>query len=135
MKQRRPFFRMHDYVEFEINPALDGPRYNCNYDSGGSGKWAKGIITDLQLNYIELDAIYPDGEVRTCRFPNYGSSDYDKGQWFWKGYLSHAADASTKPKCECGNGDDSPFHYFFCPMHEYLKKLDRDEEEKRKKNN
>ncbi len=125
--KKRPFFRIHDYIKFEANRRLDGPRWNCNYDSGGSGRYVNGIITEVELNYIELDAIYPDGEVRTCRFPNYGSSDYTKDQWFWSGYLTHAD--KKKPKCECGMGDDSGTHYMFCPMHEWLREKDKEAQE------
>ena len=132
MKKRRPFFRKHDYIEFEIDKKMLGPRWKLNIDTGGCGRYAKGIITDVELNYIELDAIYPDGEVRTTRFPNYGSSDYEREQWWWKGYLAHAD--SIKPTCECGMGTSSGTHYMFCPMHEWLRAKDREaEEEKRRK--
>jgi hypothetical protein len=129
--RKRPFFRVHDYIEFESNKRLDGPRWNCNVDGGGSGRYVKGIITDVELNYIQLDAIYPDGEVRTTRFPNYGSTDYDKEQWFWNGYLQHAD--KKKPTCECGMGDDSATHYMFCPMHDWLREQDRNANEERRK--
>ena len=130
-KKRRPFFHVHDYIQFETDKSGIGPRWKLNIDTGGSGVYAKGIVTEVELNYIELDAIYPDGDVRTLRFPNYGSSDYETGQWFWRGYLSHAD--RKQPECVCGLGENSATHYMFCPVHDWLREKDREEEEKRRK--
>lgn len=128
MKKKRPFFRVHDYIEFEMDKKEQGPRWKLNVDSGGCGKYAKGIVTEVELNYIEVDAIYPDGEVRTTRFPNYSSSDYEKEQWWWNGYLQHAD--KKEPECECGMGAESGTHFMFCPMHDYLRQKDREAAEK-----
>ena len=128
MRKKRPFFSIHDYNEFEMDKKEEGPRWKLNVDSGATGKWAKGIVTDIDLHYIQMDAIYPDGEVRTTRFPNYASSDYDKEQWWRVGYLQHAD--KEEPQCECGMGRESGTHYMFCPMHEWLRVKDREAEEK-----
>ncbi len=129
-KRRRPFFKTHDYVEFEMDKKKVGPRWKLNVDTGGCGEYAKGIITDLELRYIQLDAIFPDGHVRTIRFPNYASSDYDIKQWTYSGYLKHVD--VKKPSCECGMGNKSGTHYMFCPMFDHLQEQDRKAREKRK---
>ena len=129
--KRRPFFHKHDYIKFEIDKPRKGPRWKLNVDTGGSGEFAKGIITEVELNYIELDAIFPDNEIRTIRFPNYSSSDFDREQWFWRGYLQHAS--TKQPECECGMGNESATHYMFCPTHDWLKEKDREEEQQRRR--
>lgn len=127
-KRRRPFFKVYDYIEFELNTKKDGPRWNLNVDEGSSGRWAKGIVIDIDLNFIEVEALMPTGIVKAFKFPNYASSDFDAEQWFFEGYLrKDEPNRIDKPKCECGYGDDSNLHFIFCPMHEHVMKK-KDEE-------
>lgn len=121
-KKRRPFFNLYDYIEFELNTQRTGPRWNLNVDEGPSGRWVKGIVTDADLNFIEVEVLMPNGIVKPFRFPNYASSDYDPEQWFFEGYLRKEKDEKDTPSCECGYGDESNLHFMFCPMHDWLKK-------------
>jgi len=114
-----PKFEPNDEVIFEVRPDGEGPRWQLNVDKGYSDVHAKGIVTEVSDVAIILDAIFPDNEVRKVVFPNTKSSDYEPEQWWYPGYLRGEEDPG--PNCDCGHGNNSPFHWIFCTRGAWLR--------------
>ena len=113
---KKPDFEVYGNIKFELNPTLNGPRWDFNIDQGYSGKYAKGWITDISDYSIKVVAFTPDGDEIKTSFPNTWSNDYEEKQWQYPGYLEITLLA---PNCDCGHGNDSNLHWQFCSRGKY----------------
>jgi hypothetical protein len=114
---KKPDFEVYGNIKFELNPKLNGPRWELNIDKGYSGKYAKGWITDISSYFIRVVAYTPNGDEVKATFPNYLSSDYEDKQWQYPGYLEIM---NAIPDCDCGHGNSSNLHWQFCSRGKHL---------------
>ena len=115
--QRRDFFKVGDFVNFELDEEHVTFRYKGGKDHGGSGEYVNGIVETKCQDYIEVSAVMPDGKLRYFKVPNYSSENYDQNQWWKPGFLKKWKTEHLEINCECGYGNESNLHFLFCPRH------------------
>ena len=113
----RDFFKPGDVVNFELNEENDSFRYANGEDGGSSGKYVNGVVQSKSDLRIEIAAVMPDGKLKYFSVPNYSHSEYDLEQWKKEGFVRKWRLKHLDISCECGYGNDSNVHFFFCPRH------------------
>ena len=112
MKKRKlPYFETYSSIKFELDPSGTGPRWNLNRDEGYSGKWAYGVITEVNEVAIETLVTINKIPIR-FNFPNWGSVDFELDQWWYPGYLQLDEESKIQ-KCDCGC-KGLGYHWNFC---------------------
>lgn len=117
MRKKIPHFKEGDEIYFEVDPSGHHPRYDLNRDRGYSGKYAKGVILEVDCVAIKAFGLFPDQKGREVVFPNIDSSDYEPDQWTWHGYLKHIEEAA--PPCDCGC-KGLGYHWNFCQYQKWM---------------
>tara|TARA_B100000282_G_C31446778_1_gene360560 strand:- start:13 stop:384 length:372 start_codon:yes stop_codon:yes gene_type:complete len=117
MATRKLKFKKDDDIECELSPELDAPRYNgINRDLGASGQWTWGYISDIISTRYEL-TVWIGSDLKVFTVPNENSRFYNQDIWNQPGYVKHKNEPRQGPNCECGMGNSSATHFFFCPRH------------------
>ena len=114
---RRDFYKPGDVVNFELNPEKVTFRYDNGDDAGPSGVFVNGVVQSKDQSRIEVAALMPDKKLRYFSVPNYSHEKYDLEQWKKEGFLRKWRLDHLDVSCECGYGNDSNVHFFFCPRH------------------
>lgn len=110
-------FREGDHVEFELSILgfQNQSRWRMNKDTGGSGNWAQGTVTDVDKNKIVVEFGIKDyiGTGHSI-WPSLCHPDFKQDQWDYEGYLR----LKHNLKCVCGSDKTYGkigFHMWYCP--------------------
>ena len=114
---RRDFFKPGDVVNFELDTERRNYRYKDGVDSGQSGEFLNGVVQSKDQNRIEFAAVMPDKKLRYFSVPNYSHDKYELEQWKKEGFVRKWKLEHLDISCECGYGNESNLHFFFCPRH------------------
>lgn len=115
--KRRNFFKVGDFVNFELDEEMVTFRYHDGNDYGGSGEYENGIVERKTQEFIEVAAVMPDKKLRKFKVANYAHEKYDHRQWTKEGFIVKWSIEHLDIACECGYGNESNIHFMFCPRH------------------
>lgn len=112
-------FKVGDKVEFElsIQGQKNRPRWERGFDKGGSGFWAVGTVTEVDMYKIVVSYTIKD-HVGTgiCEWPYNLSPDYHGSQWSRPGFLR----LLKSPTCDCGGDKANTTHSDWCSKYKSL---------------